>query len=102
MRHRGAGHKRRIRVVDFHRFAGGEHYVERIEHDPGRTAHIALLTNKATGAKSYIVAAEGLRAGDTVQSYRSGIPEQLMQTMGGSIDFGILASQTAWRGNCLP
>lgn len=102
MRHRGGGHKRRIRVVDFHRFAGGEHYVERIEHDPGRSAHIALVTNKATGAKTYIVAAEGLRAGDTVQSYRSGIPEELMQTMGGSIDYGVLAARTAWRGNCLP
>jgi ribosomal protein L2 len=102
VRHRGGGHKRRIRVVDFYRHAQGEHYVERIEHDPGRSAHIALVTNKQTGQKSYIVAAEGLRAGDTVQSYRSGIPQELLDSMGGSIDHGVLASKTAWRGNCLP
>jgi ribosomal protein L2 len=102
VRHRGGGHKRRIRIVDFNRFEDGQHYVERIEHDPGRSAHIALVTNKKTGAKSYIVAAEGLRAGDTVQSYRAGIPEDLMKAMGGSIDQGVLASKTAWRGNCLP
>jgi ribosomal protein L2 len=88
--------------VDFDRFAGGEHYVERIEHDPGRSAHIALVTNKKTGEKSYIVAAEGLRAGDTVQSYRLGLPKELMESMGGAIDYGVLASKTAWRGNCLP
>ncbi len=102
VRHRGGGHKRRIRIVDFHRFASGEHYVERIEHDPGRSAHIALVTHKQTRAKSYIVAAEGLREGDTVQSYRSGIPQDLLNSMGGSIDQGVLASKTAWRGNCLP
>jgi ribosomal protein L2 len=102
VRHRGAGHKRRIRKLDFYRAAPGEHYVERIEHDPGRTAHIALVTNKATQEKSYILAAEGMRAGDTVQSYRSGIPPELLDSMGGAIDQGVLASKTAWRGNCLP
>lgn len=60
------------------------------------------MTNKTKNTKSYIVAAEGLRAGDTVQSYRSGIPEDLLKSMGGSIDQGVLASKTAWRGNCLP
>ena len=88
--------------MDFDRFKGGQHYVERIEHDPGRSAHIALVRDKKAGTKSYIIAAEGLRAGDTVQSYRSGIPKELMDSMGGSIDYGILASKTAWRGNCLP
>ena len=102
VRHRGAGHKRRIRTLDFHRTTPGEHYVERIEHDPGRTAHIALVTNKATMQKSYILAAEGMREGDVVQSYRSGIPDDLLASMGGTIDQGVLASKTAWRGNCLP
>jgi ribosomal protein L2 len=101
VRHRGGGHKRRIRVVDFNRHAAGKHLVERIEHDPGRTAHIALIKNLATGERSYILAAEGLRAGDTVESYRQGIPEQLIQEMGGRIDHGVLASKTAHRGNCL-
>ncbi|KAL2140109.1 hypothetical protein VTI28DRAFT_4257 [Corynascus sepedonium] len=102
IRHRGGGHKRRIRIVDFKRWTPGPHTVERIEYDPGRSAHIALLTEQATGKKSYIVAAEGMRAGDVVQSYRSGIPQDLLESMGGVIDPGILAAKTAWRGNCLP
>ncbi|KAL2178593.1 mitochondrial 54S ribosomal protein uL2m [Thermothelomyces heterothallicus CBS 202.75] len=102
VRHRGGGHKRRIRIVDFKRWTPGPHTVERIEYDPGRSAHIALLTEQATGKKSYIVAAEGMRAGDVVQSYRSGIPQDLLDSMGGVIDPGILAAKTAWRGNCLP
>jgi ribosomal protein L2 len=102
VRHRGGGHKRRIRTVDFERKTPGRHIVERIEHDPGRTAHIALLTEEATGRKSYIVAAEGMRAGDIVQSYRAGIPKELLESMGGVIDPGVLAAKTAWRGNCLP
>lgn len=102
VRHRGGGHKRRIRVVDFSRKAEGPHTVERIEHDPGRSAHIALLTNNKTGVKSYIVAAEGMREGDVVQSFRGGIPNDLWESMGGTIDPGVLAARTAWRGNCLP
>ncbi|KAL2263356.1 hypothetical protein VTK26DRAFT_7152 [Humicola hyalothermophila] len=102
VRHRGGGHKRRIRTVDFYRWTPGPHTVERIEYDPNRSAHIALLTEQATGKKSYIVAAEGMRAGDVVQSYRSGIPQELLDSMGGVIDPGILAAKTCWRGNCLP
>ncbi|KAE8453811.1 hypothetical protein EG329_009323 [Mollisiaceae sp. DMI_Dod_QoI] len=102
IRHRGGGHKRRIRTVDFMRMAPGKHTVERIEHDPGRSAHIALLNEEATGRKSYIVASEGMRAGDVVQSYRAGIPRDLLESMGGVVDPGILAARTAWRGNCLP
>lgn len=102
VRHRGGGHKRRIRTVDFERKRPGPHLIERIEYDPGRSAHIALLTDKATGTKSYVVAADGLRAGDVVHSYRSGIPQQLLASMGGIIDPGILAAKTAFKGNCLP
>ncbi|OAA61142.1 50S ribosomal protein l2 [Niveomyces insectorum RCEF 264] len=102
VRHRGGGAKRRIRTVDFERWAPGAHLVERIEHDPGRSAHIALLTDQATGRKSYIVAAEGMRAGDVVHSFRAGIPQDLLDSMGGVIDPGILAARTAHRGNCLP
>lgn len=102
VRHRGGGHKRRIRIVDFERRAPGPHVVERIEHDPGRTAHIALVRSKDTNQLSYILAAEGMRAGDVVQSYMSGIPEDLWKSMGGVVDPGVLAARTAWRGNCLP
>lgn len=106
MRHRGGGHKRRIRTLDFDRKAPGAHLVERIEYDPNRSAHIALVRPVTSTGKtsdySYILAAEGMRAGDTVQSFRAGIPDDLMASMGGRVDYGVLASKTAWRGNCLP
>ncbi|KAL8911952.1 MAG: hypothetical protein Q9172_007574 [Xanthocarpia lactea] len=102
VRHRGNGAKRRIRIIDFHRNAPGKHTVERIEYDPGRTAHIALVHNNATKEKSYIVAAQGMRAGEQVESFREGIPQQLLDALGGSTDAGMIAAKTAWRGNCLP
>ncbi|EOA82161.1 mitochondrial 54S ribosomal protein rml2 [Exserohilum turcicum] len=102
VRHRGGGHKRRIRIVDYKRYLPGKHVVERIEYDPNRSAHLALLTRLATGEKSYIIAADGMRAGDEVESYRSGIPKELIASMGGGIDPGMLAAKTATRGNCLP
>jgi ribosomal protein L2 len=102
VRHRGGGARRRIRMVDYQRKEPGEHVVERIEYDPNRSAHLALVTNKKTDAKSYIIAAEGMRAGDVVQSYRAGIPRDLLKSMGGVLDPGMLAAKTAFRGNCLP
>lgn len=102
VRHRGGGHKRRIRIVDFERKEPGVHKVERIEHDPNRSAHIALVTNEKTGVQTYIVAAEGMREGDRIQSYRSGLPPDLIKSMGGTVDPGMLAAKTALRGNCLP
>ncbi|EXJ82103.1 hypothetical protein A1O1_08172 [Capronia coronata CBS 617.96] len=101
VRHRGGGHKRRIRIVDFARRKGGKQVVERIEHDPGRTAHVALVKNIDDGTRAYILAAEGMRAGDVVESYRSGLPKTLLQEMGGQMDQGVIASKTAHRGNCL-
>jgi len=89
-------------MIDFFRMAPGKHTVERIEHDPNRSAHIALITSDLTQKKSYIVAAEGMRAGDVIQSYRSGIPPELLKSMGGVMDPGMLAAKTAHRGNCLP
>jgi ribosomal protein L2 len=82
--------------------APGPQKVERIEYDPGRSAHIALTVSQETGKLSYILAADGMRAGDVVQSYMSGIPEDLWNSMGGTVDPGVLAARTAWRGNCLP
>ncbi|CAO1605045.1 mitochondrial 54S ribosomal protein rml2 [Xanthoria calcicola] len=104
VRHRGNGAKRRIRIVDFHRFAPGKHTVERIEYDPGRSAHIALVHDNAAPAarKSYILAAQGMRAGDEVESFRAGVPRLLLEALGGSTDAGMIAAKTAWRGNCLP
>lgn len=72
-RFRGGGHRRRIRLVDFKRHAEGPQTVVRIEYDPGRTAHIALLQHSASKELSYILAPDGLRAGDTVQSWPKGV-----------------------------
>jgi ribosomal protein L2 len=89
-------------MVDYERKEPGGHVVERIEYDPNRSAHLALIEHPTTKVKSYIIAAEGMRAGDVVESFRSGIPEALLQSMGGVIDPGILAAKTCFRGNCLP
>jgi ribosomal protein L2 len=102
VRHRGGGHKRRIRIVDYKRYLPGKHVVDRIEYDPNRSAHLALITRVETGEKTYIVAADGMREGDEVHSYRTGIPQDLIESMGGVIDPGMLAAKTASRGNCLP
>lgn len=104
VRHRGAGAKRRIRIIDFDRMEPGKHLVERIEHDPGRSAHIALLSRTDGNAKklSYIVAPQGMRAGEEIESFRQGIPERILRELGGKPDAGMLAARTAWRGNCLP
>lgn len=88
--------------MDYKRFAPGQHVVERIEYDPNRSAHLALVTNSKTEEKSYIIAADGMRAGDKIESFRSGIPKELLASMGGAIDPGMLAAKTAFRGNCLP
>jgi large subunit ribosomal protein L2 len=67
-RHIGGGHKQHYRLVDFKRNKDGvPAKVERIEYDPNRTAHIALLLF-ADGERRYIIAPKGLKAGDVVQS----------------------------------
>src|SRR5919108_830410 len=67
-RHKGGGHKRRYRVVDFKRVKDGvPAKVAAIEYDPNRSANIALL-NYADGAKAYILAPARLRVGSTVES----------------------------------
>jgi len=67
-RHQGGGHKQRYRKIDFVRDKDGiQARVERVEYDPNRTAHIALLVY-ADGERRYIVAPNKLRAGDQVIS----------------------------------
>ncbi|RXK41824.1 hypothetical protein M231_00823 [Tremella mesenterica] len=148
-RHVGGGHRRRLRTVDFYRLEGGEHDVIRIEYDPGRSSHIALirrrnissitspkispeegailaeLPKKKTSSLeekpqrdevkagwSYILAPEGLRAGDIVTSYRSGIPAGFVEGWTGiagqsgdtsdSRALGLLRTGTLKIGNVLP
>ena len=67
-RHRGGGHKQRYRIIDFKRQKDGvTATVERIEYDPNRSAHIALL-RYADGERTYIIAPKGLAEGSTVVS----------------------------------
>ena len=67
-RHRGGGHKRRYRIIDFKRDKDGiPARVAAIEYDPNRSAHIALL-HYADGEKRYILAPLGLSVGQTVMS----------------------------------
>ncbi|BAW80032.1 50S ribosomal protein L2 [Candidatus Nitrosoglobus terrae] len=68
VRHRGGGHKRLYRVIDFNRdkidISG---YVERLEYDPNRSAHIALISY-SDGEKRYIIAPKTIKMGDIVVS----------------------------------
>ena len=67
-RHQGGGHRQHYRLVDFRRDKLEiPARVERLEYDPNRTAHIALLCY-ADGERRYILAPKGLKAGDTVVS----------------------------------
>ncbi len=67
-RHRGGGHKRRYRVIDFKRVKTDvEAKVAAIEYDPNRSARIALL-HYVDGEKAYILAPKGLEVGATVVS----------------------------------
>jgi ribosomal protein L2 len=128
VRSRGGGHRRRIRLVDFMRTGPGPHDVIRIEYDPNRSAHIALIKNRdpnVEGAKkwSYILACEGLRAGHVVESFREGIPEGLVEgfvdskkirgraqevddddhaAANASLAVGLLRARTVKPGNVLP
>lgn len=68
VRHRGGGHKRHLRILDFRRDKTGiPARVAAIEYDPNRSARIALLHYR-DGEKRYILAPEGLRPGATVVS----------------------------------
>ena len=68
VRHRGGGHKRRYRIIDFKRDKHGiSATVKSIEYDPNRTARIALVFY-ADGEKRYILAPVGLNVGDRVMS----------------------------------
>jgi large subunit ribosomal protein L2 len=67
-RHRGGGHKQMYRIIDFKRNKFGmDAKVIAIEYDPNRTARIALL-QYADGERRYILAADGVKVGDTLRS----------------------------------
>ena len=81
VRHRGGGHKKQLRKVDFRRNKDGvQAVVDSIQYDPNRSARLALLFY-ADGEKRYIVSPDGLKVGDKLMS-GSGAPPNV--------------------GNCLP
>ncbi len=106
----------------------GPYDVVRIEYDPNRSAHIALIKNRdpnVEGEKkwSYILACEGLRAGNVVESFRQGIPDGLVDgfvdskkirgkvvtvddddsaAANASLAIGLLRARTVKPGNVLP
>ncbi len=68
VRHRGGGHKRHYRVIDFKRNKDDiQARIERLEYDPNRSAHIALLLY-ADGERRYIIAPRRMKVGDTLVS----------------------------------
>ena len=74
-RHRGGGHKRQYRIIDFTRVKDGiTAKVAAIEYDPNRTCRIALL-HYADGEKAYILAPNGLQVGAKVMSGPTAEPE---------------------------
>lgn len=67
-RHQGGGHKRKYRIIDFKRNKDGiPGHVATIEYDPNRSARIALI-NYEDGEKRYILAPNGLKVGDVIES----------------------------------
>ena len=68
VRHRGGGHKKNYRIIDFKRIKDGvAAKVERLEYDPNRSANIALLLY-ADGERRYIIAPRNIAVGDVVRS----------------------------------
>jgi len=75
MRHRGGGHKRRYRVIDFKRDRQDvAATVKSIQYDPNRTAFIALL-EYVDGEKRYVIAQNGLQVGQEIRSGEKANPE---------------------------
>ncbi|XZE18965.1 50S ribosomal protein L2 [Pirellulaceae bacterium SH449] len=74
VRHRGGGHKRMYRIIDFRRTKDGiAGKVDSIQYDPNRTARIALVVY-ADGEKAYVLAPDGLKAGQTIENGENAAP----------------------------
>ncbi len=88
VRHQGGGHKQRYRVIDFKRNKDGiPGVVERLEYDPNRSAHLALV-KYTDGDRRYILAPRGVRAGAPIVSgedapIKPGKGGQMVRSAGG-------------------
>ncbi len=78
VRHRGGGHKRRYRMLDFSRSKYGEAKVETIEYDPNRSSRISLIRFE-DGTRKYIISPHNIQLGDTVQTGKD-VPNDLGNT----------------------
>jgi|TARA_B000000460_G_scaffold248454_1_gene226066 large subunit ribosomal protein L2 len=78
VRHRGGGHKRRYRMLDFSRSKYGEAKVETIEYDPNRSSRISLIRFE-DGTRKYIISPHNIKLGDTVQTGKD-VPNDLGNT----------------------
>lgn len=74
VKHRGGGHKRRYRIIDFKRNKAGQATVKSVEYDPNRTAFISLI-EYTDGELSYILAPVGIQVGQIVESGENAAPE---------------------------
>ena len=72
MRHRGGGHKRLYREIDFKRKVT-QSVVERVEYDPNRSAFIALMKSEEDVGYSYVIAPDGIKEGDVFLSSSSSV-----------------------------
>ena len=105
VRHQGGGHKRRYRIIDFKRNKDGiPAKVATIEYDPNRSARIALL-HYADGEKRYIIAPNGLKVGDKVESGA----EADIKTKAGNLFVVLVPPRNLWlkrattrQSECLP
>src|SRR5690606_18474635 len=76
MRHRGGGHKRRYRIIDFKRDKQGmAATVQSIQYDPNRSAFIALV-EYTDGEKKYVIAQNGLQVGQQIEA-GTGVPPEI-------------------------
>ncbi|AIY11914.1 MULTISPECIES: 50S ribosomal protein L2 [Cellulophaga] len=75
IQHRGGGHKRRYRLIDFKRDKQGvAGVIDSIQYDPNRTAFVALV-NYADGEKRYVIAQNGMQVGQEISSGADATPE---------------------------
>ena len=88
VRHRGGGHKRRYRMLDFIRSKEGKAIVETIEYDPNRSSRISLVRFE-DGTKKYILTPNNVKLGDVIET-----GESVSNTLGNTKPLGSLQTGT--------
>jgi ribosomal protein L2 len=96
VRHRGGGHKKRVRMIDFSRATPGEYRVERFEYDPNRNGELMLMRNMSTNEFSYIIRTVDVPIGTILYSFPLGVPT----VAPGETE--LTKSELIKDGNCLP